>query len=141
MFQTEVFDDFAPKGSGELGLNEIIPLVSQACLGPRPSCRHQEDTENTETPEVFTEHITIETGHSWWHHSRTQHLRGVTSHWDTHRTATYNVDRAPVTARTATCQRCWESSPSCPLSHLWVALDLHQLPQHSTGPAACIRLS
>lgn len=50
----EVFDDFEPGGSGWLGVNEIIPLVCQACLRPRPNCHQQENTENVETREVFT---------------------------------------------------------------------------------------
>lgn len=34
--KTEVFDDFAPREPGELGVNEIIPLISQDRLGPKP---------------------------------------------------------------------------------------------------------
>lgn len=40
--RTAVFDDFAPGGSAGLGVNEMIPLVSQACLGLRRNCHHRE---------------------------------------------------------------------------------------------------
>lgn len=39
--RTEGFDDFEYGGSGRLGVNEIIPLISQACVEPTPVTNRQ----------------------------------------------------------------------------------------------------
>lgn len=55
----DVLEDFEPRGSGQLGVNEIIPLVCQARLRPKPNHHQQENTVNVETPKFL--HIRIQT--------------------------------------------------------------------------------
>lgn len=136
--------DFKLGRSGGLGVNEITPVISQGCLGHRPNCHQQEDSEcgNTRRPPagVSTAHQDLNrpckvASQQNPPSARAHHLVGCT--WDSH----IKFAQCPCHSQNNCMRRCWTSRPSCPLSYLWLSLDHRHLLQYITVPAACAWLS